>query len=222
MDARTIAFKAFPDYKGNKVSYHVCKYVNDQSYWDGGSRTYYNYVNFNSNEQLKILEETKHAFHVARKIELTPGWACVTHSIFCGKDEGLSVYFHSDNADMIPEKAILSDNEKTVLIATDRLKNSYGGRTNIRFREAHRETGISQSDWDTAKEGLIKRRLLLKNGGITSEGRHAVGLITLSEHSENIKVKVIPQDDLPLHINDTWIYESSKRIFSKRLSEGRK
>lgn len=223
MDAKTIALKAYPGYKGHKFSYHICKsYINDQSYWDGGSRTYYQYINFGSKEQLEVLETTKHTFHTARKIGLKPGWACVTHTVYCGKDQGLTVYFHPDNADLIPKKAELTDNEKVVLIATATLKNSYGGRSNIRFHEAHRDTRISQDDWDTTKEALIKKGLLLKNGGITSEGRHAVESMSLSELGENMKVKAIPQDDLPLHIDKRWIYESSKRIFSKRLSEGRK
>jgi len=219
MDAKSIALKGFPGYKGSKFSYHICNSpVTVRSYWDGGSRTYFNFVNFNSSEELKVLEEKKEGFHTCKKVELIPGWACVKHSIFCGKDTGLTVLFHPSDKNMLPEKANLTDNEKTVLIATNSYKNSYGGRSNIRFHEAHRSTGITQSEWDETKEALIKRGLLLKNGGIKSEGRHAIGSLRLDEHGENMKVKAIPHEDLPLHIDKKWLYESSKKIFIDRLS----
>ncbi|RKY80843.1 hypothetical protein DRQ07_05165 [candidate division KSB1 bacterium] len=221
MDAKSIALKGFPNYKGFKFSYHICNnpVITVRSYWDGGSRTYFNFVNFNSSEKLKVLEERKEGLHTCKKVELIPGWALVEHSFFCGKDTGLTVLFHSSDKNMLPEKADLTDNEKTVLIATSSYKNSYGGRSNIRFHEARRSTGITQSEWDETKKALIKRGLLLKNGGIRSEGRYAIGLLSLSEHSENLKVKAIPHRELPLHIDKKWLYESSKRIFIDRLSQ---
>jgi hypothetical protein len=69
----------------------------------------------------------------------------------------------------------LTDDESIVLCATACLKASYGGVSNLRYREAHRITSITEERWDTAKAALIDRKLLNRAGAITSKGRNAIG-----------------------------------------------
>jgi len=57
---------------------------------------------------------------------------------------------------------------------TSRYKNTYGGETNIRYKEAKRETGISQDAWNTALASLKTSKLLNKAGAITTAGRNAI------------------------------------------------
>jgi hypothetical protein len=64
--------------------------------------------------------------------------------------------------------------EKIVLVATSSLKSSYGGIPNFRFTQAKSETGITQADWDLAKESLTKKGFLNKAGAITTSGKNAL------------------------------------------------
>ena len=49
-------------------------------------------------------------------------------------------------------------------------ENTYGGVTDIRFRES----GLTRDAWDTASDALKSRKLLNKAGAITTSGRNAV------------------------------------------------
>jgi hypothetical protein len=100
----------------------------------------------------------------------------VAHSIFCGKDMGLTVYVSPSQlatSNLIPKPSEVSDDEGVVLKYTSHYKNTYGGQTNLRFKEATRSTDITVERWEAAKATLIERGLLRKNGSITPEGRNA-------------------------------------------------
>ena len=92
---RSICLAAFPAYRGRKFS--VSTNIPDQlrSYWDGGSRDYYAFVNL-----------------VTRRVEplpshhplLPPGIAIVCHSIVAGKDMGCEVMVNPcDLAPLLPK-----------------------------------------------------------------------------------------------------------------------
>ena len=105
--------------------------------------------------------------------ELRPDLAIVEHSIFCGKDMGLTFYIHpSDAPQLLPDTPDATENERIVLEFTSGLKNTYGGRTNIRFTEAGRKYGISAEDWETAVQSCISKGWLRKNRAITPDGRN--------------------------------------------------
>jgi hypothetical protein len=104
-----------------------------------------------------------------------------------------------------------------VLVATRSLKNSYAGRSNIRYHEAHRETGITEERWNTAQQSCIDKKLLRKNGSITNEGQHVCGSMRLGEAAERNRLNNIPDDQLPLHVNDEWRWSSTKELFEERL-----
>ena len=115
-----------------------------------------------------------------KTVPIPAGFAVVEHHIFCGKDMGLTYYLNSADAQsLLPAPDLLTMAEQIVLAATRTYKNTYGGRTNIRYHEASRETGIEEHDWETAKKVLISRKLLNKAGSITVAGKNAIGRIEL-------------------------------------------
>jgi hypothetical protein len=88
---------------------------------------------------------------------------------------GIRIHVHPENAPrLLPAPSELSEDELTVLMYTAHLKNSYGGRTNIRYTRAHTKTGITVERWDAARALLVSKKLLLVSGAITGEGRNAV------------------------------------------------
>jgi len=100
--AKKIALKAFPDYKGRKFHFAEKEQI-DTSYnanWCEGTRTYYKFVRLsdgavmdNPNEPLAPWARDYHSN--TEKAILPDGLACVTHTIFCGHDTGCCVYTRS-------------------------------------------------------------------------------------------------------------------------------
>lgn len=168
--------KAFPTYAGKKYKLVVREGpMSLTSYWDGGSRDYYQIIQLADGEHVAVRENGSGFVPSLPELPVPcPGYAVVEHSIFCGKDAGLTLYVHPDNAvKMLPAKAEMSWAEMVVLVATRSLKSSYGGRT--RFDEAKSDTGITLAEWDAAKASLIARGMLNKAGAITTEGKNAAG-----------------------------------------------
>lgn len=179
-EAVRLALAAFPDYRGNKFAINITDGpMQLDSYWDGGSRTSYRFIRLDNLES--VAYPSNHPVFdpkMDRELKRIPdGVAVVAHSIFQGRDAGLTIYIHPDNAnqEMLPAPDQLSWEEKIVLIATRGLKNSYAGETDVRFKTANREAGITKAEWETAKDNLIKRGLLNRAGSITTSGKNAVG-----------------------------------------------
>ena len=114
--------------------------------------------------------------HGADAVVLPDGFACVEHSIFCGKDAGITIHIRPANsAGLLPAPVDLSREQRIVLVATRSLKNTYAGVSNYRFVEANRDTGISREQWESAKADLIARGLLDSRGALNVAGRNAAG-----------------------------------------------
>jgi hypothetical protein len=174
---RKIVNATFPSYKGRKFQLSTDIPTRLDSYWSGGSRSFYSFYELNTGKVLDV--GSNHPFFEAgkpRELEtLPPGIVIVKHSIFCGKDMGITIYANSgDLAPMLPPKVELTQNEKIVLEYTRSLKSSYAGIKNYRFHEAKREKGICLEEWEAAKAALIERKLLNKRGAITPAGRNAL------------------------------------------------
>jgi hypothetical protein len=173
-----LAQKAYPDYRGKKYRVEVRERINVQSYWDGGSRSYFKFIRLDGSPDTVTIP-AQSAFDPqikgADSVPLVSGLACVEHTYFCGKDMGIRVHVHPDNAPrLLPAPAELTEDELTVLKYTSHLKNSYSGQTNIRYTRANAKTGITVERWDAAKALLINKKLLRADGSITGEGRNAV------------------------------------------------
>jgi hypothetical protein len=101
--------------------------------WEGGSRDTYRFVELSTGrsvdspcQQTAPSNQQRQEFNAP----LPAGIAMVEHTIFCGKDHGLTFYVHPDSAaKLLPSESVeLTPNQKLVLNATASLKSSYNGK----------------------------------------------------------------------------------------------
>ena len=175
---RSLVSRAFPAYTGNKFKLAVSDSpINCASYWDGGSRSYFVFANLATGEtSSEVPAQSAFARPVAGldAVSLPDGFVCLEHSIFCGKDSGITIHIRTSNAaKMLPAQVDLTRFENIVLAYTRCLKSSYAGVSNYRYHEAHAQTGITSEEWDATKASLIARGLLNKAGALTVAGRNA-------------------------------------------------
>jgi len=178
-DVKELATMAFPSYRGRTF-----KLVADGdpvsvvSYWAGGSRDSYVAIDLATGRALPIPQNgTPFDGGPIRPdgVAVPPGYAIVKHSVFCGKDVGITFYVHpSAAARFLPAPVDITDDARLVLNYTAQLVISCGGETNIRFREAARDKGITRQQWDDAQQALKTRGMLNKAGAITNAGRNAI------------------------------------------------
>jgi len=188
-----IAKVAFPDYNGRKFKVVVTTQpVNTKynAFWSGGSRTYYNFVRLDNMKAYGELPAQHPIFDKpienAESINLVPGLMCVEHHHFCGKDMGITIKVHPDNAPkLLPNPVKITRHMKIVLAATRSFKNTCGGKTRIRYKEARRATGIGISEWVDAMKTCTQKGFLNKAGAITNAGLNIIQSIRLDSLKEN-------------------------------------
>lgn len=167
-----IVSACFPGYNGKKIVLSTAVPTDLRSYWDGGSRS--QYVFFSLIDGKTAMVESNHPVFEAGKPyhldKLPERLLLVRHSIFVGKDMGITIYANaSDLAPMLPKNDHeLTTDELIVLTFTKSYKSNY------RFDEAVRTHGITTDRWNAAKSLLIGKGLLAKNGAITPSGRNAL------------------------------------------------
>lgn len=104
LDATVKQIKAatFPEYTGRRFFLHVSEApINCASYWDGGSRSYFRFVNLATMEasaQTPAQSGFDRTVKGLDAVELPVGFACVEHSIFCGRDGGITIHIRPENA----------------------------------------------------------------------------------------------------------------------------
>lgn len=181
---RKLVKATFPDYTGRRFKLHVSDApINCASCWDGGSRSFFRFVNLDT---LSVSEEvpSKSAFgHKIAGIDcllIPPGFVCLEHSMFMGRDNGITIHVPPESAaPMLPAPIVLTPCEKIVLVATLGLKPTHRGVKDFRYVESHIQTGIMRNEWDEAVYSLMNRGLLDRRGAITPKGCNAIG----NEHS---------------------------------------
>jgi len=173
---------AYPDYRGRTIQVAVTGGTLDlASYWEGGSRNYFVFVRFADLKAVPMPEQGPYDRPVAGadKYQMRPGIAVVKHTLFQGKDLGITIYVHPENVNptALPApdtSSELSWAEVVVLVATTSYKSSYAGVKDYRFSEATRTVGITRAEWDAAKASLQAKRLLDGRGALTMDGKNAV------------------------------------------------
>lgn len=146
---------------GAEQSYHA--------YWDGGSKTSYLFVNLDTWQAMPMPAETANPFRPEAhgRFVLPFNVGVIEHSIFCGKDTGLTLVVREDNATpMLPAPDTLTPGQRQVLQIIKSLKSAY------RLEEAWRQ-GLSTLSYETTKRELIRDGYLNKAGAITIKGRNA-------------------------------------------------
>lgn len=177
-------------YNGRKFSAVVTDSVTipaQAGNWGGGSRDTYKLVNVETGAAMDASDNISAPWDSGRQdrvVNLRPGFAVILHSMFCGKDMGLTFYVHPENAaKLLPApSAALSAHESIVLEATCSFKSSYMGKDrfemmgeNARYDAKLKATFPTREQWDAAKASLIGKGLLNKAGAVTVAGRNARG-----------------------------------------------
>lgn len=177
---QSIVRAAYPNYTGRKFSFETRETVDVRSNWDGGSRDYYVLLQILPDGSIKTAEIPQMSAFDRQyqgaddvRTDMVPNLVIVRHSIFCGKDMGITMIVHPTmmNAGLLPmtQSAELSDNEKRVLYYTRTYKSSYAGIKNYR----QHESGMALEVWEATKAILIEKGLLDKRGALTTEGKNA-------------------------------------------------
>lgn len=190
LDANMVPATLRRGYDGKKFKAHVCEQMTipmTAGLWDGGSRDKYSVIRLVDGAEISPISHNAAPWNSERRdvtVQLEPGIAVVEHSMFCGKDMGLTFYVHPSNAAaLLPAPSgELTPHEKPVLIATRSFKSSYAGRDRYdMMRDDYRCARTVQGDasypsreqWEAAKTSLIGKGLLNKAGAITVAGRNA-------------------------------------------------
>jgi hypothetical protein len=178
-------------YNGKKFKAVVTTQVTipaDAGLWSGGTRDTFQLIHLETGTAVQASDNMSSPWNANRKdqqITLQSGFAVVEHSMFCGKDMGLTFYVHPDNAAaLLPvPSAELSEHEQILLNATCSYKSSYNGRD--RYDMAKNDamplwapkpeniTFPTRDEWQAAKAQLIAKGLLNKAGAVTPAGRNA-------------------------------------------------
>ena len=171
---------AFPEYCGNKFKITATDSVTlcDLNY-SGGTRNQYRAVDIATGKVLDGSAANRPPpwsnTSEGQEVKIPEGIAVVEHSMFCGKNHGLTIYARvSSLAPLLTAPKDLPWAELVVLYATRCYKNTYAGKSDCQFNKATHETGIGAFQWANAKVRLIGSKHLTKAGAITNRGRNAV------------------------------------------------
>lgn len=172
--------RAFPKYNGRK--YQICPQdhitLHDVN-WSGGTKSHYVFLRLHDSQILPVpdhMSPWNSNNPEGKTFPLSDGIICIEHSHFCGHDTGIRIYAHPDIiTPFLPvSDSTISRDMEIVLVFTSSYKNTYAGRSNIRYQEAFRVSKITQVDWDTAKSQCMEKGYLSKNNAITPSGRNIV------------------------------------------------
>jgi hypothetical protein len=190
LDARDVPQIWVPNgYKGRKFKAVICEdrkvtISDSQLQWSGGTRDSYCVIDANGQEPLVPAKRWPECGE--QTIDLFPGRVVRCHSIFCGKDMGLTFYCVPEDVNPSRLEAPaqdLSDLDRQVLQATRNYKSSYAGRTrrdmvndDLRMRRQFGEnvTLISKDAWAEAVARLQDLGLLDARGAITNKGKNVL------------------------------------------------
>lgn len=180
-EVKRIALAAFPNYAGKSFSVETFSPTRLDSCWEGGSRDFYRFVNLATLQTVGVPENGTPFSNGGQilKCDVLPfNVAMVRHTVFCGKDLGLTVHVGAENlGKYLPAPVELTLAQRIVLVTTRERKSSYNGQNRQQMAEA--DCGLPEPEWTKAKAELIAKGLLKANGSITDDGRNAAGTAQL-------------------------------------------
>jgi len=176
---KTVCKTAFPNYNGRKLKINYnCKQINLRSYWDGGSKSTYVILRLDDNKTLQA--PVSHPFFNKSitgvdNFVIPENYVVVQHSIFCGKDMGLTIHTPSaaqllnDGSDNIE----LTRVQKMVLCWIVGLKSAYRKQERINSHFPEKLYNIICKELESME--LIK---INKNGAVqnTLKARNLIQL----------------------------------------------
>lgn len=169
------------DYKGKKFrAITATKYTHNShdGYWHGGSRKTATAIRLRDGFAFPLDDTSKHPLHnpsSSNTFDIKPGYAIREHSIFCGKDMGLTYYVHPQDTTLALPTPIpdLSSAELFVLHAIKSFKSA------DRYINAARDHRAPQPvpsirEYEVAKVTLANKGLLGGNGCLTTKGKNVI------------------------------------------------
>jgi hypothetical protein len=161
-------------YQGRDITVEVCESVHipmDAGLWSGGTRELYTAIRLSDGAHVPMADHASAPWsesRAARTYPLQPGYVVVQTGTFCGRDAGLHIYVHPDNAaPLLPAHAPeLSRAALIVLDCACSLKSAY--RT-----QEYRRQRLSDADVTAAKAELLAAKLIAANGAPTPAGRNS-------------------------------------------------
>ena len=176
------------------------------SYWDSGSKSSYALVDL-ATRRARPLGGSSHPFFDVRARghanQTTPdgtlttdaagtitlhripdGYALVQTGYWRGRPTRANVYVNAANLTPLLPAAdpAITETMTHVLGYTDALKNSYGGRTDLRFEAAARDLDMTRDEWTAAQARLVTLKYLRTNGAITPAGQAQLSLTDTGRH----------------------------------------
>ena len=163
-------------YTGKTFRAEVTERVTVPSYaglWSSGSRDTYEAIELATGRAVPASDNMSAPWdktRADRQIELKSGLAVVKHTMFQGKDLGLTYFVHPSDAVALlpPTDDEVTPTERKVLAIIGGIKSGYRA-------DYFRKAGISDAELEAIKVSLIKRDYLNKAGAITTKGRNARG-----------------------------------------------
>jgi len=186
--AMKLAHASFPDYQGRKFKVNVVPEgtsIDVTSYWQDGSRDYYAILNLSTMRSMQVPQNgDPHTKRIA-PVKIHENMCVVQHSIFVGKDAGLTFIISEKNAaQLLPSNDNnLDKKEKTVLVLLRSLKPAYR-------RDEANKAGISAQEYEQIVANLKVKQYVNSGGAITAKGKNAVSGIRDLYQLRNEKMTV--------------------------------
>lgn len=186
--AMKLAHASFPDYTGRKFTVRVVPEgtpIEITNSWSGGSREWFVVMNLATLKSIMV-PQNGDAFsgkHYA-PVKVHENVCVVMHSIYSGKDMGLTFIVSEKNAaQLLPAASSdLTRKDKVVLYLLRSYKPAYR-------RDEARKVGVTPTEFDTIVANLKVKQYVSSTGGITPKGRNAVADITSLYQLEEAKSK---------------------------------
>lgn len=175
-EAIKVVQAAFPEYRhapSRLTIQPLTHAVTPSSYWSGGSRDYWAFVELATLKASQVLPESGSGFvQDAKPIESLPeGYALVRYRI--GAFKSASIYLNAVNlTPMLPASIDLTPDEEVVLTCTASYKSFARREYAARKWGSYTVKPEHLARWDGAVALLQSKSLLAKNGSVTSAGRN--------------------------------------------------
>jgi hypothetical protein len=103
---KSLAKLAFPGYRGRKYRLEYREKLTTASYWSGGSRDTYCLIDLATRRPTPIAGINPIGFQgPTPTTQISPGQVLVEHTIFCGKDIGITFYLNPADKHLFQEAA---------------------------------------------------------------------------------------------------------------------
>lgn len=156
-------------YSGRKFKAVVCTehtWYGFDTQWSGGSRTQYGFFSL---DDLRFTPLSSSFGSGLERFVVEPGMVLRAHTMFQGKDLGVTFYVHPSNADtlQLPAPVDLDPTERTVLGIIRANKPAYR-----RSEAAHQ--GVTAEQYEHALANLKSAGFLNAAGALTTKGKNAL------------------------------------------------